>query len=271
MERGSFYKPIEQSEQRVAQDSTDAARKRIEQSVSGSVERKERGQENKETPSVTQSDRNALAAAQDGINEHLDDYTKAQGCAVERAALYKMRDDGKVTDLNARLGNNFPIYDVASDKQVASVKCHGLNDGATLSEGTRNAYLRDFEEAVGQGTSPEKFSNSARYLHENARVEGAGFPRELAASPQATEAYLRENAKLMIPDDHAVAVRNELRSRLFSNDAIEREVASRRLGLDVYAPDYDAQVLKTLDRIQGAGIYSFEVKQMLDKTPGKWH
>jgi len=270
MERGSFYKPIEQAEAHAKQENLDTARKRIEQSASASMERKERGVENKETPSGTQSDRNALAAAQDGINEHLDDYTKAQGRAVERAALCKMRGDGKVTDLNARLGNNFPIYDVASDRQIASVKCHGLNDGATLSEGTRNAYLRDFEEALGQGTSPEKFSNAARHLHEAARPESAGYPRELAASPQAAEAYLRENAKLMIPEDHAGTMRNELRSRLLSTDAIEREVASRRLGLDLHAPDHEAQVLKTLERIQGAGIYSSEVKQMLDETSGAW-
>lgn len=271
MERGSFDGRNEHLERERIQENLDAARRRIEQSPAASVERKEATVESREQPSVTQSDQRALAAAQQGIDEHRDHAIKAQGRAVERTAMYRMRGDGNVTDLNKQLGNNFPVYDVASDKQVASVKCKGLDDGATLSDATKNTYIRDFEAAIGQGTQPEKFANAAKYLNQAAQENSTGYPRELATSPQAAEQYLRENAQLLIPDDHAIAVKNELHSRLFSNDAVERQVAAERLGLNMNAPDYPEQVNKMLNRIQGAGIYSFEVKQLMDKTPGAWH
>lgn len=210
-----------------------------------------------------------LAEAQAGIDEHRDDLTKAQGRAAERAALVKMQPDGKVTDLNQQLGANFPIYDVASDKQIASVKCKGL-ETSSLIDSARDAYIRDFEEAIGQGTRPEKFANAARYLHEAAAVRGSGLPPELAVSPQSAEKYLRENAKLIVPDDHAVVVKNELAQRLFSADAIDREVAARRVGLDPAMPNYQSEANILLGRVEGIGIRSTEIKNLLNHTPGVW-
>jgi hypothetical protein len=261
MERGNFDGRDQLREQEHARENLDAARRRMEQL---SVERKEATVEAREQPSVAQSDQRALAAAQEGIDEHRDHYIKAQGRAVERVAMYKLRDDGAITDLNKQVGENFPIYDVASDKHIASVKCKGLDDGAVLSDATKNAYIRDFEEAVGQGTNPEKFANAAKYLNQAAQKSGVELSPEIATSEDSAKAYLRENATLMMPDDHAIAVKNELRGRLFSNDPIERQVAAERMGLDVNARDYDAQALNMLNRIQGAGVYSFEIKQMMD-------
>ncbi len=215
------------------------------------------------------SEAKLLAAAQAGIDEHHEHYLKAQGRAAERAALVKLQPDDKVTDLNQQIGENFPIYDVASDKQIASVKCKGLNSDV-LGDSNRDAYIRDFEEAIGRGTNPEKFANAAKHLHEAALARGSGLPQELAASPQAAEKYLRENAKLLVPDDHAVAAKNELTRRLFSADAIEREVAAHRLGLDPASPNYQSEANAMLGRIEGIGIRSTEIKDLLNRTPGAW-
>lgn len=215
------------------------------------------------------SEAKLLAAAQAGIDEHPDHYIQAKGRAAERAALVKLESDGQVTDLNRQLGANFPIYDVASDKQVTSVKCKGL-DASGLSDSARDAYIRDLEEAIGQGTNPEKFANAARHLHDATAAHGAGLPRELAASPGSAERYLRENARLAIPDDHAAAVQNELSQRLFSTDGIERKVAAQRLGLDPADSNYSDKARSLLNRIEGIGIRSTEIKNLLDRTSGVW-
>lgn len=226
----------------------------------------------KEAKEYAPTNQDALAEAQAGIDEHLDDYTKAQGRAAEKAALEKLSAGGApVTDLNTHLGSNFPLYDVASDQQVASVKCRGLRDGATLKDTTVNTYITDLEDAAGNVTNPEKFKNAVRYLRADASANPAGYPPELSAGPQQAEKYLRENAKLMIPDDHAVQVKNELSRRLFGDDPMRRQTAASRLGLgDVNAPDYPMRVNATLDRIEGVGVRSTQIKQMLDQAPGVW-
>jgi hypothetical protein len=214
--------------------------------------------------SLTQGD--ALAAVQAGIDEHRDHYIKAQGRAAERVALREMESDGQLRDLNAGGAANFPIYDVTSDKRVASVKCRGLSDDGTLDDVARDAYVRDFEEAIGRGPDAVKFREAAQHLHERARTEGAGYPPEVASSPEAADAYLRSQAELWLPADHAIAVRNTLERRLLGGDPLEQEVTASRLGLDPRSPDYESDVQATLARIHGMGIFSAEIKTLLNRA-----
>ena len=227
-------------------------------------------QEAKDFKSPTQ---NTFAEAQAGVNEHLDHYTKAQGRAAERSALEKMRANGAtLTDLNTRFNTSFPIYDVASDSQVASVKCRGLEQGATPSDSTINTYITDLENATGNISQSGKFDNAVKGLHADASTVRVGYPPELAVSLSQAEKYLRENAKLMIPDDHVMPVRNELTRRLFQDDAMSRQTAASRLGLgDVNAPNYPMRANAMLNRIEGVGVSSIQIKQLLDQSPGIWH
>jgi hypothetical protein len=207
-----------------------------------------------------------LELARAGIGEHRDHYIKAQGRAAERVALKEMGADGQVKDLNADPATNFPIYDAVSDQRVASVKCKGLSDDdGTLSDSVLNAYIRDFEEAIGRGTDPTKFHKAVQQLHDRARTEVSGYPRELVKSPEAAEEYLRMHAELWLPTDHATAVRNELERRLHSDDPIEQEVTASRLGLDLLSSTYESDVWETLVRIHGLGINSTEIKVLLDR------
>ncbi len=218
-------------------------------------------------------DYDPLAEAQSGIDEHLDHYTKAQGRAAEKSVLEKMRAQGEtVTDLNTRFDPSFPIYDVTSDKQVASVKCRGLDQGATPSQALVKKYISDLEDATGNVTDPSRFTDAVNRLHADARAGQPGYPAELAASPHQAEKYLRENAKLMIPDDHVAPVKTELARRLFGDDLMSRQTAANRLGLgEINAPDYMARANAMLDRIQGVGVSSTQIKQLLKQSPGIWN
>jgi hypothetical protein len=212
---------------------------------------------------LAQSD--ALSAALAGIREHRDHYIKAQGRAAEYVAIRMMQSDGQVKDLNAGSAANFPIYDIVSDQRVASVKCKGLFDGGRLSDSTLNAYIRDFEEAIGRGGDQSKFQAVAQELCNKAKAEASGYPPELAISREKAEDYLRAKAETWLPDDHAKAISEELYRRLTSDDPIEREVAASRLGLDFHSPTYESDMQAMLARIHGLGIKSSEIKSLLDQ------
>ncbi|MBN2393562.1 MAG: hypothetical protein JXR84_22705 [Anaerolineae bacterium] len=219
-----------------------------------------------------------IHAAEAGVAEHPDHYTKAQGRAGERVALQEIKNhEGCAVDLNDGGAANFPIYDVAGPNEVASVKVRGLNDGDTLSDATLGQYTRDFEEAIGRGSgaiepalgttdtefTPSKFNNAARHLHEMAKTSD-GMPSELAQSEDAAADYLRENATLKIPSDHAEQVNTYLRGRLLEDDPVAREVQASRLGLDLNSPTYEKDVEGMLARIQGLPIQSQEIKDVLN-------
>jgi hypothetical protein len=219
-----------------------------------------------------------IKAARAGAAEHPDHIAKAQGRAGERVALQEIKDEqGRVADLNKAVGPNFPIYDVAGPESVASVKVHGIDDGPQLKQSNLDQYRNDFEEAIGLGSgrvepalgnagsdwSQAKFNNAARYLHEQAKTNDA-FPRQLAQSPEEAANYLRQNAELKIPSDHAKQVQADLRQRLFSDDAITREVQARLLGLDVNSPNYQAEAEKMISRVKELPITSAQIRTVLN-------
>lgn len=218
-----------------------------------------------------------IKAARTGAAEHPDHIAKAQGRAGERVALQEIKDEqGRAVDLNQEVGPNFPIYDVAGPESVASVKVHGIDDGPQLRQSNLDQYRNDFEEAVGRGSgrvepalgdvgsdwSQAKFNNAARYLHEQAKTNDA-LPRHLAQSPEEAANYLRQNAELKIPSDHAKQVQANLRQRLFSDNTITREVQAGRLGLDVSSSNYQAEAEKMISRVKEIPITSVQLRTIL--------
>ncbi|MGC9398133.1 MAG: hypothetical protein ACP5HM_03235 [Anaerolineae bacterium] len=222
-----------------------------------------------------------LDAAQKGAAEHPDPWAKAQGRAGERVALQAIEDEaGTAVDLNDTPAANAAIYDVAGPHDVASVKVRGLGDGARLKESTLGQYRKDFAEAIGRGsgeveptvlgketTAPHglrKFNQAARELHRRAQTAPEGLPTELAPGPDEAADYLRREAKLMIPDDHARQLRDDLREKLLSEDEITRDVYASNLGLDVHHEAYDEKVEALLGRIKGLPIQSHEIRQSVE-------
>jgi len=216
-------------------------------------------------------------AAAKGAAEHPDHAIKAQGRAGEQVALQEIKNQqGQAVDLNDGGAANFPIYDVAGPKSVASVKVRGLEDGDKLSEATKKQYIRDLEEATGHGSgrveptsgqadsdwSQAKFNNAARYLHDRAK-NGDPLPAEIGKSQADAANYLRGRAELKIPQDHATQVHDFLREQLFSPDAIQREVQASRLGLDIHSAQYQAEAEKMINRVKGLPITSAQLRATL--------
>lgn len=218
-----------------------------------------------------------INVATEGVAEYPNDLVKAQGRAGERVAWQEIKDQqGRAIDLNKDVGPNFPIYDIAGPESVASVKVLGIDDGPQLSQSNLDQYRRDFEEAVGHSGgavertlgddwSPAKFNNAALNLHELAKTYDA-YPPQLAYSPEAAANYLRHNAELRIPSDHAEQVRADLRQRLFSDDPITQEVQARRLGLDVNSSRYQADAERMIGRVRGIPITSDQLRSILSST-----
>jgi hypothetical protein len=217
-----------------------------------------------------------LDAARAGAVEHPNHAIKAQGRAGERVALQEIESNGRqAVDLNER-GANFPIYDVGERSGVASVKVRGLEDGRELSRVTKEQYARDLEEAIGRGSgqlepalgdardsnlSQAKFNHAAKYLNERAQA-GDALPPELARSPVKAADYLRDHAELKIPADHAQQMRAYLREQLSGSDAVTRQVRAERLGLDLHAPNYQAQVEAMLNRVKPLPITAEQLRSV---------
>lgn len=198
--------------------------------------------------SVTDAVLSALA----GAREYPDDRFKAQGRAVERATVTCMEwlGDTHVTDRNVAESTTSAGYDVTSDQRVASCKCHLQGS----LEDKIQAYIEDLETAIGLGHRLYSFTRAVRELHHVANSRKQGYPAELAESFEMAEEYVQKYAELWIPGDHALAVREELRQRLYDADQIAREIAARRLGLNPQSPTYENDVTVMLDRVQGVWV-----------------
>jgi hypothetical protein len=223
-----------------------------------------------------------LEAAREGAAEHSDHRAKAQGRAGERVALQAIRDQaGTAIDLNDTPAANAAIYDVAGPNLLASVKVRGLGHGNELSKTTLRQYRKDFAEAIGRGGGEveptvlgqetdarhglKKFNQAARELHARAQTSPEGLPPDLAQGPDEAADYLRREAKLMIPDDHARQLRDHLREKLLSENEITQKVYASNLGLDIHDEAYGEKVEALLGRIQGLPIESDEIRQAVEQ------
>ncbi|QLQ04690.1 MAG: hypothetical protein HZY76_00325 [Anaerolineae bacterium] len=101
------------------------------------------------------------ALADKGVTGVLD----ARRHASEASAIATL--GGEATSLDEAAenlgmkGNNYPTYDIASSREVVSVKTHWADDGS-LSDSARQAYQRDFTHMLGWGEEPRRLSKMAR-------------------------------------------------------------------------------------------------------------
>lgn len=168
------------------------------------------------------------------------------GRAAELSAFEKLKqEDPTAIDLN-EVDTNFKIYDVASSDKVVSVKQYGLDYGESLPDSILANYRSAFRVSMGGGTSPSKFEEAATTL-QDLKKSGADLPLELIDRPKE---YLRDHSEMWIPKGHVEQVKNDLRSRLLSDEPIEREVYASQFGLNEKSANYQENVEKLLERIQ---------------------
>jgi len=223
-----------------------------------------------------------LEAARQGAAEHPNHWAKAQGRAGERVALQAIQDKaGTAVDLNDTPAANAAIYDVAGPDVLASVKVRGLGAGTDLKERTLRQYQKDLAEASGRGGGEveptvlgketdaryglKKFNQAARELHARAQTSPEGLPPKLAQGPDEAADYMRKNATLMIPKDHAEQLHDYVEEKLRSEDEITRNVSASNLGLNANGEKYDKKVDALLGRIKGLPIKSDEIRRAVEQ------
>jgi hypothetical protein len=230
----------------------------------------------------TETPKRYLEAAREGAAEHPDHWSKAQGRAGERVALQAIGDRaGAAVDLNDTPAANAAIYDVAGPNDLASVKVRGLGNSNELSEATLRQYQKDFAEAIGLGGGEveptvlgketdvryglKKFNQAARELHVKAQTSPEGLPPDLAQGPDEAADYMRKHATLMIPEDHAKQIHDDLRGKLHSEDEVTRNVYASNLGLDINDKQYDEKAEALLGRIKSLPVKSDEIRQAVEQ------
>lgn len=224
----------------------------------------------KNTPTSNQLDgdtissiqgQNAHKAAEDALSENdlPRGYSDARRYSSEAAARFTAGNDSvdldnitKVNELGFK-GNNYPIYDISSPEEVASVKTHWNSEGY-LDKNAISAYKRDFAKLYG-------WNRNVNALHEDGeniikiRNAGLSVPHELenATIEEASE-YLRDNSLLRIPDDHVDQIRSEL----------EVDIRNFPTSYSLSENPTDEQIKHVLERVKGIGLKSNELKEMVE-------
>jgi hypothetical protein len=142
-------------------------------------------------------------------------------------------------------GNNYPIYDLISPSEVASIKTYWAGDGALTPEAV-NRYVRAFNRMLGSNRQPNALASDAGNLIAVCSNSTIEHPSDLKLhSPTEVGKYLRDKSVLRIPDDHVDPVRDELARRMqqfpdnyylpqsVSEDSIREVVAARVKGIGV--------------------------------------
>lgn len=150
-------------------------------------------------------------------------------------------------------GHNYPLYDLASPTEVASVKTHWTSEG-NLDTNALNAYVRDFERQLGWGRAAGSVARDGERLVQVRDQCGIPVPEALKqANAEAAAEYLRLNSCLRIPEDHVKPVQDELVRRA--------RQSPETYGLPV---DYtDADLTHLRDRVRSLGLTSSDLRALI--------
>lgn len=128
-------------------------------------------------------------------------------------------DPALVVNLN-NVAANFPLVDVATPKGFFSVKVKGVAStlaGDELQASIRSQYTSDlFDLAVGGPKADGKLIKAAKGLLKVRGQLGQAWPSDLKdLTVDGVAKYLRQNARLMVPDDHVQLLRHTLGEDLY--------------------------------------------------------
>ena len=160
----------------------------------------------------------------------------------------------KENDVPGFQGDNYPIYDITSRTEVASVKTH-WNAAGELDASAMAAYKRDFSKMMGWGRSPGALETDAKNI---LKIRGAEGPVPLAlVQANETEAtkYLQDNARLRVPGDHIQPIRSEL----------EKDIRAFPGNYQLPENPSQKQVEHILNRVQSIGLTSGELQKLVDE------
>lgn len=206
---------------------------------------------------------NAAKSALDSHEIAAEHSLYARRYASEAAARATIGEDAVDLDEFSRehglpfKGGNYPIYDISSENEVASVKTH-WNIAGELDDNAINAYKRDFGKLFGWGRRSGALAEDARNIL-SVRDAGGPVPEKLKdASLQKAEQYLQDHSTLRIPDDHVDKVRKEIAKDIYTSPH------------SYHLPDYPSpeEVNEVLSRIKGLGLTSDELRTMIDRRMG---
>ena len=216
----------------------------------------DRAQSNVEQLSSMMAAQEALAESEISTKHAL----YARRCASEAAARTLAGEAAvdldtfvREKELSGFRGGNYPTYDITSHAEVASVKTHWDGKGE-LDRNAIRAYKRDFAKMWGWGRSSGALEKDAENILLIRGAEGPVPPiLEQASETEAAE-YLRDNARLRIPDDHVDTMRSEIEADIYAFPG------NYHLS-DSPSPE---QVKHILERIQGIGITSNDLRKLID-------
>ena len=162
--------------------------------------------------------------------------------------------DKFVTQHNVPLkGWNYPIYDISSSQEIASVKTH-WNGKGELDESSIIRYQSDLSKQLGFNREFLALSTDAKNIF-LIREAGGPVPFQLSNAGQEEAAvYLRDHSVLRIPDDHVDQVRLAVRA------------SAKEMPDNFYLSNSEISRLDLLSkRIQGIGLTSSELLGIINK------
>lgn len=194
----------------------------------------------------------------------------ARRYASEAAARYAVGEDGVILDDLSLTennpgenipvkGGNFPIYDISSNHEIASVKTHWDANGL-LSETALQAYKRDFLKQRGYGRSTSALERDGENIVAARNLAKVLVPPELETATAAeVAAYLCDHSVMRIPADHVGPVRER-----FIQEA-KKFPENFGLSENPSAAELNAVAL----RIQSLGLRSDELLDIIEKRTGR--
>lgn len=174
--------------------------------------------------------------------------------AIDLDAFVKKRRQELRGNSRSFQGDNYPTYDITSHTEVASVKTHWNIEGE-LTESAKAEYKRNFSKMLGWGRSVGALENDGENIVAIRDTEGPVPPELKQANKTEAAEYLRDNARLRIPDDHVKPLREVLEKDIHTYPS------------NYYLPENPSQeqVEHILNRVQGIGLTSTEIRKLIDE------
>ena len=206
-----------------------------------------------------QSKSDAYLAASDALKNNKVDKLRLKiiRLATEAAAQKTIGSDAIhldsfVVNRNICQGDNYPLYDILSKNEIASVKTHFDKNG-NLDNHAISRYTREFGEICGLRTEHKIKEDGKNII--KIRDAGAPMPKGLEnANENEASNYLQRYGVFRIPDDHVEKIRTEIKN--LYNTSESKFFFFNKDEIDIN---------KFIQRIQPIGLTSVEIFELVDR------
>ncbi len=202
----------------------------------------------------------------EAFKENPNNRSKAIGKAAERVALMKYN----VISLDDLIHNrkliagraNFVIFDNAGGDGVSSVKAKGIHllgeDIAVFkfTSSGQGGYINAFHDIIGKGKKLHLFEEAAKLLLEAKEQGIIPIPEGMKdiRTVEEMETYLRNQSKLLVPDEYVTSVR----------EILEKKIRGIPGNFDLPSTPTEEEIKTLLDRVEPIGVTLYEIEKQYE-------